>query len=86
MKINPEYKLRTVGGKSILISENSMKLEGIFTLNETAKFIWNRIEAGAEAEDIVESLADECDVSQDEIRDDVLDFIDRLKKTDIIEQ
>ena len=84
MKINPEYRLRTVGGKSIIVSENCKKLEGILTLNETAKFIWNSIDAGEEAEDIVRLLADECNVSQDEIRDEVIDFIDKLKKADII--
>lgn len=84
MKINPEYKLRTVGGKSIIISDNCKKLEGILTLNETAKFIWNSIEAGEEAEDIVKSLADECDVSQDEIRSEVFDFIEKLKGADVI--
>ena len=85
MKINPDYRLRTVGGKSIIVSENCRNLEGILTLNETAEFIWKKIEAGAEAEDIVRSLADECNVSQEEISGEVLDFIDKLKKTKIIE-
>ena len=86
MKINPNYRLRKVGGKSIIVSEDCMKLEGVFTLNETAEFIWHMIEKGTEAEDIVKSLAAECDIPQDEIRSEVIDFIDRLKKTDIIEQ
>ena len=85
MKINPEYRLRKVGGKSIIISKRSLNLEGILTLNQTAEFIWNKIEAGAEAEDIVRALAAECDVPQDEIRGEVLGFIDVLKKSGIIE-
>lgn len=85
MKINPEYRLRKVGGKSIIVSKRSLNLEGILTLNQTAEFIWEKIEAGAEAEEIVEALAIECEVSQDEIKDEVLGFIDTLKKASVIE-
>ena len=85
MKINSEYKLRTVGGKSIIVSEKCKNLEGILTLNETAEFIWKKIESGAETEDIVKALAEECDVSQDEIRDEVFSFINTLKEAGVIE-
>ena len=64
---------------------NSLNLEGIPTLNQTAEFIWKKIETGAEAEEIVISLAAECGVPQDEIRDEVLGFIDTLKKASVIE-
>lgn len=85
MKINPKYRLRNVSGKSIIMAENSLSFEGIPTLNKTAEFIWKKLEAGAEAEDIVKSLADECNVSPDEIRDEVTDFIDLLIKAKIVE-
>ena len=85
MKINPKYRLRTVSGKSIIMSEDGMNLGGVPTLNKTAEFIWKKLEAGTEAEDIVKSLTDECDVSPDEIRDEVVEFINLLKKADVIE-
>ena len=85
MKINPKYRLRTVSGKSIIMSENSLSFDGIPTLNKTAEFIWKKLETGAEAEDVVRSLAAECNVSEDEIREEVIDFISLLKKAGIIE-
>lgn len=84
MKINPNYKLRTVGGKSLIISENTERLDGVMTLNETAELIWRMIEEGNEPDDIVKALADSCDVSENEIREDVLDFIEKLKKANIV--
>ncbi len=85
MKINPEYRLRNVGGKSIIVSKKSLNLEGILTLNETAEFIWKRIEAGGDAEAIVKALAAECEIPQDEIKDEVLGFINTLKGAGVIE-
>lgn len=85
MRINPNYRLRKVGGKSIIMLQNGLNLEGIPTLNQTAEFIWKKIETGAEAEEIVISLADECGVPQDEIRDEVKSFINALKGAGIIE-
>lgn len=85
MKINPMYSLKSLGGKSIIISENTMHLDGILTLNDTAEFIWHKIEEGAETEEIVSLLADECNVLPDDIRTEVYGFINKLKTAGIIE-
>ena len=85
MKINPKYCLKKVGGKKIIVADNVMQLEGILTLNDTAEFIWRKIESGAQEEEIVNSLAIECDTSADEIREEVLEFIKTLKGAGVIE-
>lgn len=86
MTINPKFKLRKVGGKSLIILQNSLNLEGILTLNDTGEFIWKMIEKGAETGDIVTSLAAECNVQADEIKEEVFEFIDNLKKAGIISE
>ena len=85
MKIKPIYKLRTVGGTNIVVSTNGMNFSGIITVNDTAKFIWRKIESGAQEEEIVNSLAVECDISADEIREEVHGFIEKLKGAGVIE-
>lgn len=85
MKINPNYRLRKVGGKTIVVSLNGLNLGGVLTMNQTAEFIWNKIDEGAETEEIVEALSSECNVPQDEIRDEVKSFINALKGAGIIE-
>ena len=85
MKINPKYCLKKVGGKNIIVADNAMNLEGILTLNDTAEFIWRKIESGAQEEEIVNSLTVECDASAEEIREEVLGFIRALKGAGVIE-
>lgn len=85
MKINPKYSLKNIGGKNIIVSDNSMHFEGIITLNDTAEYIWRKIESGANEEQIANSLAIECNVPADEIKDEVFGFIKALKGADIIE-
>ncbi len=84
MKINSEYKLRTVGGKNIIVSTAGMDFSGVITVNETAKFIWEILEKGAEKEDVVTALAKECQVDEKEISADVYEFIDKLIEAKII--
>lgn len=86
MKINPKFNLRNVGGKNIIVSELTMKFDGIITVNDTGEFIWRMLENGAEEEGIVKALARECNTAEDEIREDVSDFIKSLKKAGIVEQ
>lgn len=85
MKIKPEYKLREVSGMNIVVSTASMDFQGVITVNETAKYIWRMLENGAEKEEITAALAKECNVSADEIRSDVEEFISTLERENIVE-
>ncbi len=85
MKINPKYCLKNVGGKNIVVADSTMRMEGIVTLNDTAEFIWRKIEQGAETEEIITALAAECEISADEIQGEVVAFIEKLKGAGIIE-
>ncbi|MBQ8783837.1 MAG: PqqD family protein [Clostridia bacterium] len=85
MKIKPEYKLREVSGMNIVVSTAGMDFQGIITVNETAKFIWRMLEKGAEKDEIISSLAKECNVTAESISADVDEFITTLERADIIE-
>lgn len=85
MKIKPEYKLRTVGGMNIVVSTAGMNFQGIISVNNTGEFIWRMLEKEAETDEIITALAKECNVSEDEIRQDVEDFVASLKGAGIIE-
>ena len=53
MKIKPEYKLRKIGGTNIVVSTAGMDFQGIITVNDTAEFIWRKLENGMEENEII---------------------------------
>ncbi len=86
MKIKPEFKLRTMGGTNVVITTANMSFQGVITINETGAFLWKIIENGAERDEMIHSLAEKCNVSEEEIISDVDEFIHSLEEADIIEQ
>ncbi|MBQ8574647.1 MAG: PqqD family protein [Clostridia bacterium] len=85
MKIKDGYRLRKVGNNSIVVAVGGINFTGLITVNETGTFIWKMLEKGAEAEEIVTALAQECEVNADDIRGEVLEFIEKLKGADLVE-
>ena len=85
MKIKDGYRLRKVGSNSIVVALGGINFTGLITVNETGAYIWKMLEKGAETDEIVASLAAECNVDGDEIRGEVLEFIEKLKGADLIE-
>lgn len=85
MKIKEGYRLRKVGSNSIVVALGGINFTGLITVNETGTYIWKMLEKGAEVDDVINSLALECNVSADEIKGEVLMFIEQLKGADLVE-
>ncbi len=85
MKIKDGYRLRKVGNNSIVVAVGGINFTGLITVNETGTFIWKMLEKGAEADEVVEALAKECEVNAEDIRAEVLEFIEKLKGADLVE-
>lgn len=88
MKIKSGFILRDVGGKTFVVAvgERSREFKSMVTLNETGKFIWNCLEKGATAEEVVNAIltAYECD-DKATVETDVNDFIAKLDGDGILE-
>ena len=85
MKIKEGYRLRKVGSNSIVVGLGGINVTGLITVNETGAFIWKMLEKGAESDEIVSALAKECTVSENDIRGEVADFIEKLKGEGLVE-
>lgn len=85
MKIKEGYRLRKVGNKSIVVALGGINFTGLITVNETGTYIWKMLEKGAEIDEIIAALAADCNVSPDEIRDEVVAFTEKLKGADLVE-
>lgn len=65
MKAKANLKLRKVGDRYMLVdvSEKDANVTNVYTLNDTAAFVWTRLTAGATGErELADALCDEYDV------------------------
>ena len=85
MKIKEGYRIRKVGSKSVVVAPGGINFTGRITVNETGTFIWGMLEKGAETDEIVSALANECKVQPEKIEGDVIEFIKALKGAEILE-
>ena len=85
MKIKEGYRIRKVGSKSVVVAPGGINFTGLITVNETGTFIWGMLEKGAETDEIVSALANECKVQTEKIEGDVIEFIKALKGAEILE-
>lgn len=88
MKIREGFILRDVAGKSFVVATGalSQQYQGMITLNETGKFIWQCLEKEMSSEEIVKAIISTYeDASEDIVRADVEKFINGLVKEKIVE-
>ncbi len=80
-KINPKIAYREIKGEVFIVDT-----EGSFLhkLNETASFIWKCIKKGLEEKEIIENLLNEFDVSYEEAKNDLNEFLEMLKEKKLI--
>ena len=76
MKLKEGFILRTVAGETVVLpTGDELDLNMMITLNETGKFLWERLEKGAREEDLVKDLLAEYDVEEHTARNHVALFV-----------
>lgn len=86
MKIKDGFILRKVAGENIVVpSGTELNLNMLITLNETGRFLWEHLEKGATEEELVSALLGEYDVSEDDARESVSEFVEKLVKNGFFE-
>lgn len=86
MKLKKQLVKRNIAGDVILVpvGDSSLTLKGLMTLNETAEFIWDRLAAAADAEELAAALCNEYEVEPIEAMTDVEALLAQLKELEII--
>lgn len=81
MKRRDGYVLREIMGEYILIpvSMKNGASSQVATLNEGGKFLWELLERERSIDELVEEMTREYDVSAEEARTDILEFVNHLK-------
>ncbi len=85
MKLKDGFILRTVAGETVVLPAAGVTdFDMMITLNDTGKFLWERLAVGAEEADLVQALLAEYDVTEEVAARSVAAFVARLKELDFL--
>ena len=86
MKFKKEFMIREIVGETILIpmGDSTNHFNGIITINELGKFIWENLESSKDEEDLLHKILEEYEVEDKEAKEDLDEFLDKLRQVDII--
>lgn len=85
MKLKNGFVLREVAGEVVVIPSGAdLDLNMMITLNDTGRFLWEKLETGAEEDALVQALLKEYDVDAATAQKAVDAFVARLKELDFL--
>ena len=85
MKVKEGFLLRQVAGQTVVLPvSDELDLNMMITLNDTGKFLWEKLESGAEKDELVDALLSEYDVDRERAEKSVDAFAARLKELDFL--
>ena len=85
MKLKDGFILRTVAGETVVLPAGGVtNFDMMITLNDTGKFLWERLAVGAEETELVSALLAEYDVTEELATQSVAAFVARLKELDFL--
>ncbi|MDO4397012.1 MAG: PqqD family protein [Oscillospiraceae bacterium] len=88
MKLNENYILKTVAGSPVVVPVGDAvnDIRGMIKLNDSAEFIWRKIENGAGYEEVLSALCDEYkNAAPDILKRDLDCFLETLRSKKILE-
>ena len=88
MKLGGEFVVRQIMDDTVAVpvGRTALAFNGMILLNDVSKVIWECLTQGTEPEQIVTALTDHFEVSAEEARTDVLEFLDKLRNMQLLEE
>lgn len=86
MKVKDDYLLRTVAGSHIVVpvGEGSLDFSGVITLNDVGAFLWERLQSDTNEAELLSALLAEYEVEEAVAKNDITEFIGKLKGADLL--
>lgn len=85
MKLKEGFLLREVAGQNVVLpTGDDLDLNMMITLNETAKFLWIRLQEETDEAALVAALLAEYEVDEQTAADCVAAFVAKLKENDFL--
>lgn len=88
MKLQGEFVVRQVMDQivAIPVGETALRLNGMILLNDVSRVIWEKLETETSPEQILAAVTENFEVSEEEARADIEEFLDKLRKMQILEE
>jgi len=87
MKLKEGFVLRDVAGSCVVVPTGAdINFNGMISLNDTGKTLWQRLDAEATIDDLVDALTAEYDVDRDTARVGAERFVEKLRQHGFIEE
>ena len=85
MPINNNFILKELAGEYMIIplSSSNVNISKILNINETGAFIFKCLENNDDVTTIISKMKNEYDIEEELLKNDVLEFIEKLKKLGI---
>ena len=85
MKLKEGFLLREVAGQTVVLpTGGDLDLNMMITLNETAKFLWEKLENEIDEAGLVSALMAEYEVDEETAKASVIGFVAKLKENDFL--
>lgn len=86
MIIKKEVIKRRIAGDTILVPVGTAVYDsnGLFVLNELADYIWDLLPEVDSQEEICDRVMEAYDVSREEARKDIAEFLEKLRQMELI--
>ena len=87
MKLKNNFVLRRVAGAYMVLplGQATVSFKGMLKLNESGALLWNALKNGADLDGLVRALTAEYAVSEDQAKEDVKEFLDKLANIGCLE-
>jgi PqqD family protein of HPr-rel-A system len=79
--LNPDVEFRRLGDRMVLVH---LETNQVYELNSTGARVWELLEAGAQADEILDRLTEEFEVEGKQLRQDIGDLLGELTSAGLI--
>lgn len=86
MKLKQGFIMREVAGENIVVSSgDELNLNMMINLNDTGKFLWQRLETGADIDELIHAMLGEYEVDEQTARAGAERFVNKLRERGFLE-
>lgn len=87
MKIKSGFVLREIAGQymAVAVGTRARELHGMIGMNETAAFMWGKLQTEITEEKLAEALLEEYEIDRPKAQQTVKEFLQNLKEEGVLE-